>query len=65
MVAWVDVTATDLAAIASFCPHLERLTLKMCGRLDDDVLEVWGKGFKELKYLSLYGQSNLVLSESI
>ena len=34
----------------------------MCGRLDDDVLEAWAKGLKELKYLSLYGASNHALA---
>lgn len=47
---------TELANLATFCPRLERLTLNMCGRLDDDVLRAWKKGFKNLRYLSLYGQ---------
>ncbi|KAK4698450.1 DNA repair protein RAD7, partial [Phenoliferia sp. Uapishka_3] len=49
-----NIPDEDLASIASFCPHLERLTLKMCGRLDDSVLIKWASGFKKLKYLSLY-----------
>ncbi|KAL8278410.1 hypothetical protein RQP46_009100 [Phenoliferia psychrophenolica] len=49
-----NIPDEDLASIASFCPHLERLTLNMCGRLDDSVLVKWAAGFKELKYLSLY-----------
>lgn len=50
-----DVPDSDLASIASFCPHLQRLTLKMCGRMDDSVLVQWAAGFKKLEYLSLYG----------
>lgn len=53
------LTDVDLANIATFCPRLERLTLNLCGRLDDDVLKAWSKGFKQLKYLSLYGASLL------
>ncbi|GAA5913016.1 hypothetical protein JCM8208_005668 [Rhodotorula glutinis] len=44
----------DLAQISTFCPHLERLALNLCGRLDDDVIDAWRKGFKELRHLSLY-----------
>ncbi|GAA5846980.1 hypothetical protein JCM9279_006978 [Rhodotorula babjevae] len=44
----------DLAQISTFCPHLERLALNLCGRLDDDVIDAWSKGFKELRHLSLY-----------
>lgn len=44
-----------MSSIAVFCPRLERLSLNLCGMLDDDVLEKWGKGFPQLKYLSLYG----------
>lgn len=51
----IDVRDTDLASISNFCPRLERLSLNLCGRLDDDVLENWMKGFKELRHLSLYG----------
>ena len=47
----------DLAQISTFCPHLERLALNLCGRLDDDVIDAWSKGFKELRHLSLYGAS--------
>lgn len=50
-----DIKDTDLASLSVFCPRLERLRLNMCGRLDDSVLKEWSKGFKELKYLSLYG----------
>lgn len=49
-----DVRDTELASISIFCPHLERLTLNLCGRLDDDVLTQWEKGFDELKHLALY-----------
>ncbi|KAK4047874.1 UV-damaged DNA-binding protein rad7 [Microbotryomycetes sp. JL221] len=49
-----SINDVELANIAVFCPRLERLTLNMCGRLDDDVLKAWAKGFKHLKYLSLY-----------
>ncbi|GAA5826959.1 hypothetical protein JCM3770_005182 [Rhodotorula araucariae] len=49
-----NVKDHDLASIATFCPHLERLTLNLCGRLDDDVIDAWMKGFKELEHLSLY-----------
>lgn len=51
----IDVRDTDLASISNFCQRLERLSLNLCGRLDDDVLENWMKGFKELRHLSLYG----------
>ncbi|GAA5945125.1 hypothetical protein JCM3775_000916, partial [Rhodotorula graminis] len=44
----------DLAQISVFCPHLERLALNLCGRLDDDVIDAWRNGFKELRHLSLY-----------
>ena len=50
-----DLKDHELSSIATFCPRLERLTLNFCGTLDDDVLKAWGKGFKSLKYLSLYG----------
>ncbi|KDE04341.1 hypothetical protein, variant [Microbotryum lychnidis-dioicae p1A1 Lamole] len=43
-----------LASIATFCPRLERITLNLCGRLDDSVLDAWAKGFKNLKSLNLY-----------
>lgn len=56
-----DLSPDDLISIARFSPHLERLKLNLCGRLDDTVLEEWGKGFKELKYLSLYGRLILTL----
>ncbi|ORY88973.1 hypothetical protein BCR35DRAFT_189676 [Leucosporidium creatinivorum] len=49
-----NLNDNDLSTISTFCPRLERLTLNFCGRLDDDVLKVWGKAFKQLKYLSLY-----------
>ncbi|KAM0790783.1 hypothetical protein ACM66B_004631 [Microbotryomycetes sp. NB124-2] len=49
-----NINDVDLANIAVFCPRLERLTLNMCGRLDDDVLKGWSKGFKNLKYLTLF-----------
>ncbi|GAA5876933.1 hypothetical protein JCM16303_006340 [Sporobolomyces ruberrimus] len=49
-----NVRDTELASISIFCPHLERLTLNLCGRLDDDVLTQWEKGFDELKHLALY-----------
>ncbi|BGP34124.1 UV-damaged DNA-binding protein rad7 [Rhodotorula toruloides] len=49
-----DVKDTALASISTFCPHLERLTLNLCGRLDDDVIDAWMKGFKELRHLTLY-----------
>ncbi|BGP50239.1 UV-damaged DNA-binding protein rad7 [Rhodotorula kratochvilovae] len=49
-----NVKDHDLASIATFCPHLERLTLNLCGRLDDDVIDAWMKGFNELEHLSLY-----------
>ncbi|GAA6000740.1 UV-damaged DNA-binding protein RAD7 [Rhodotorula paludigena] len=49
-----NVKDQDLASIAVFCPHLERLALNLCGRLDDDVIDAWLKGFKELRHLSLY-----------
>jgi len=52
----------DLAQISTFCPHLERLALNLCGRLDDDVIDAWSKGFKELRHLSLYGASARSLS---
>lgn len=55
--ACADIKADSLASLAMFCPHLERLTLRMCGRLDASVLEAWAKGLRELKYLSLYGSS--------
>lgn len=51
----VDVKANELAGIAAFCPRLERLELRMCGRMDGSVLEAWGKGLKQLTSLSLYG----------
>lgn len=51
-----DITADDLISLCKFSPHLERLTLRMCGRLDNTVMAEWGKGFKQLKYLSLYGE---------
>jgi len=50
-----DVKDTELASISIFCPHLEKLTLNLCGRLDDDVLNQWEKGFEELRHLNLYG----------
>jgi len=53
------VRDSELASISTFCPHLERLSLNLCGRLDDDVLENWMKGFKELRHLSLYGTLSL------
>ncbi|BGP26547.1 DNA dependent ATPase [Rhodotorula toruloides] len=49
-----NVKDTALASIATFCPHLERLTLNLCGRLDDDVIDAWMKGFKELRHVTLY-----------
>jgi hypothetical protein len=30
--------------------------LNLCGRLDDDVIDAWMKGFKELRHLTLYGE---------
>lgn len=57
-VSTADIRDHELANLATFCPRLERLTLNMCGRLDDDVLEAWKKGFKSLRYLSLYGEGN-------
>ncbi|GAA5859495.1 hypothetical protein JCM1840_004641 [Sporobolomyces johnsonii] len=49
-----NISDKELAQIATFCPHLERLSLSFCGRLDDDVIDVWSKGLKELRFLSLY-----------
>ncbi|GAA5903534.1 hypothetical protein JCM5296_006853 [Sporobolomyces johnsonii] len=49
-----NISDKELAQIATFCPHLERLSLYYCGRLDDDVIDVWSKGLKELRFLSLY-----------
>lgn len=57
-----DLKDTDFSSLVSFCPHLQKLDLRMCGRLDNDVLEAWGTGFKELKYLSLYGTCELDLA---
>lgn len=59
LLALIDLSDTSLSTLPTFCPRLERLTLNLCGRLDDDVLKEWGKGFKQLKYLSLYGKSFL------
>lgn len=60
-----DLNDTSLSTLPIFCPRLERLTLNLCGRLDDDVLKEWGKGFKELKYLSLYGECGFFFSSSV
>ncbi|GAA5943767.1 hypothetical protein JCM1841_002014, partial [Sporobolomyces salmonicolor] len=49
-----NLSDKELAQIATFCPHLERLSLNFCGRLDDDVIDAWSKGLKELRFLSLY-----------
>ncbi|BGP18423.1 hypothetical protein JCM10213_001670 [Rhodosporidiobolus nylandii] len=54
-----NITDTSLSTIAPFCPHLESLSLLLCGRLDDDVIEAWlttssSPGLKELKHLELY-----------
>ncbi|KAM0755008.1 RNI-like protein [Meredithblackwellia eburnea MCA 4105] len=49
-----NIPSEDLAGIANFCPHLERILLNMCGQIDDSVLEHWAPRLKELKYLSLY-----------
>ncbi|GAA5944250.1 UV-damaged DNA-binding protein RAD7 [Sporobolomyces koalae] len=49
-----NIKDSDLATISVFCPSLEQLTLNLCGRLDDDVLEQWSKGFKQLRHLTLY-----------
>lgn len=57
--AQLDLTHTVLASISTFCPRLVKLKLHMCGRLDDSVLDEWGKGFKQLKYLTLFGESFL------
>ncbi|GAA5959524.1 hypothetical protein JCM3765_002355 [Sporobolomyces pararoseus] len=49
-----NVKDQELASISIFCPHLVKLKLNLCGRLDDDVLNQWEKGFQELKHLDLY-----------
>jgi DNA repair protein RAD7 len=39
--AHADITDHSLSSISTFCPHLVHLSLQLCGRLDDDVLDAW------------------------
>ncbi|GAA6061024.1 hypothetical protein JCM10212_001080 [Sporobolomyces blumeae] len=57
-----NINHSDLASISTFCPHLEKLSLNLCGRFDDEVIDAWSKGLKELRHLSLYGTSQATLS---
>lgn len=59
---FVDVKDQELASISIFCPHLEKLKLNLCGRLDDDVLDQWENGLEELRELDLYGEFCFFLS---
>ncbi|GAA98017.1 uncharacterized protein L969DRAFT_46361 [Mixia osmundae IAM 14324] len=53
-----DCTRLDqdgLQSIPVFSPRIQRMTLVMCGLVDDDVLEQWLSRFEHLTYLELYG----------
>ncbi|GAA5856906.1 hypothetical protein JCM8547_008457 [Rhodosporidiobolus lusitaniae] len=52
-----NIPDTALSSISTFSPHLHSLTLRYCGRLDDDVLRAWStppNNFPELEELELY-----------
>lgn len=49
-----NIKEASLKSIASFCPHLRKIVLKMCGRLNDAVLDDWATRMRSLTHLELY-----------
>ncbi len=41
--------------MANLCPNIESLHLHLCGQLSTDAVASWGKSFKRLKRLKLFG----------
>ncbi|KAF9276036.1 hypothetical protein BGZ68_010303 [Mortierella alpina] len=50
-----EITAEGLKSIAQFCPLLRSLKLKLCGRINDDVLNYYADHLSRLTSLSLIG----------
>ncbi|EPS43145.1 hypothetical protein H072_2882 [Dactylellina haptotyla CBS 200.50] len=53
------IQSDNLRQIGAFCPSLQRLHLKFCGRMNDDCLDYYGTQLKELKALDLFGAFNV------
>jgi DNA repair protein RAD7 len=51
----VGLDERGLCSIANFCPNLERMSLYMCGMIDDEVVEHYSKRLKKLRHLNFYG----------
>ncbi|KAI8361951.1 hypothetical protein B0O80DRAFT_434744 [Mortierella sp. GBAus27b] len=50
-----DVTSEGLQNIAQFCPNLRSLKLKLCGRIDNSVMNYYANHLTQLTSLSLQG----------
>jgi len=50
-----DITADGLRNIAQFCPKLRSLKLKLCGRIDNSVMDYYSEHLTRLTSLSLQG----------
>ncbi|KAF9354912.1 hypothetical protein BGX34_010754 [Mortierella sp. NVP85] len=50
-----DITADGLRNIAQFCPNLRSLKLKLCGRIDNSVMDYYSEHLTRLTSLSLQG----------
>ncbi|KAF9196910.1 hypothetical protein BGZ50_004497 [Haplosporangium sp. Z 11] len=50
-----NITADGLRNIAQFCPNLRSLKLKLCGRINDDVMNYYADQLSNLTSLSLVG----------
>ncbi|KAF9192844.1 hypothetical protein BGZ49_003373 [Haplosporangium sp. Z 27] len=50
-----DIKPIGFKNIAQFCPSLRSLKLKFCGRIDDDVIDLYGESLTQLTSFSLIG----------
>lgn len=59
----IHLRDSHLKNIPSFCPHLEKLTLNLCGHMTGEVLETYAERLPKLRELELFG-AYLIRKES-